>query len=300
MLSLSPQFSARLAEHSRQLAGVQNEYSFALVSASAHLQHYQRVELPAAMQVRSARPQAVTGSIPRCHCLVAALGGQGCSSGGMWQCWGVPTRCPPGTGRGSLRAAPGALDGRQPDGGGDLPGLPGLVPGRCGGVCTGNSTGPAAGGHRRARVSPQPHALPLLQVCREQDLLLFLQDHPAFSLAPEQRFQLSGLQEVRGWGGGFTARRALHSHPLPPPCPCPGVPAATSRRRGQPGEGGTALGHACGPGPQEQGTRRGGGCCAAPRGTGGSGRAFPSPSPAGGALPGAAAAGGQAAAGARG
>ncbi|KFW86755.1 FCH and double SH3 domains protein 1, partial [Manacus vitellinus] len=34
------------------------------------------------------------------------------------------------------------------------------------------------------------------QVCREQDLLLFLQDHPAFSLAPEQRFQLTGVEEV--------------------------------------------------------------------------------------------------------
>lgn len=58
---MSPQFSARLAEHSRQLAGVHNEYSFALVSASAHLEHYQRVELPAAMQVADARtPCALT------------------------------------------------------------------------------------------------------------------------------------------------------------------------------------------------------------------------------------------------
>uniref|UniRef100_A0A672UHS2 FCH and double SH3 domains 1 n=1 Tax=Strigops habroptila TaxID=2489341 RepID=A0A672UHS2_STRHB len=54
LLSPSPQFSARLAEHSRQLAGVHNEYSFALVSATAHLEHYWRVELPAAMQVGAA------------------------------------------------------------------------------------------------------------------------------------------------------------------------------------------------------------------------------------------------------
>lgn len=76
-LSVSPQFSARLAEHSKQLAGVQNEYSFALVSASAHLEHYQRVELPAAMQVGDTQTFAQ-----------GALGGQGCSRGGMWQCWG--------------------------------------------------------------------------------------------------------------------------------------------------------------------------------------------------------------------
>lgn len=59
------------------------------------------------------------------------------------------------------------------------------------------------------------------------------------------------------------------AQPLSPPCPCPGVPAATSRRWGQPGEGGAALGHAGGPGPQEQGTQRGGGCCPAPRRAGG-------------------------------
>lgn len=107
MLSPSPQFSARLAEHSRQLAGVQNEYSFALVSATAHLEHYQRVELPAAMQVGAAQtprapspgshkehPPSATarggaGRVP----LVQGQGwlpwrGQGCSTGGMWQCWG--------------------------------------------------------------------------------------------------------------------------------------------------------------------------------------------------------------------
>lgn len=46
-----PQFSAQLAEYSRQLAGVQNEYVLTLVSANAHLDHYYRVELPAVMQV---------------------------------------------------------------------------------------------------------------------------------------------------------------------------------------------------------------------------------------------------------
>uniref|UniRef100_A0A8U7P7U0 Uncharacterized protein n=1 Tax=Corvus moneduloides TaxID=1196302 RepID=A0A8U7P7U0_CORMO len=116
---LSAKVSARLAEHSRQLAGVQNEYSFALVSAAAHLQHYQRVELPAAMQVGAAR---------------------------------------------TLRA-------------------------------------PSPGSRKeRAQGSPPAPRRSLLQVCREQDLLLFLQDHPAFSLAPEQRFQLAGLEEVSGGG----------------------------------------------------------------------------------------------------
>uniref|UniRef100_A0A663N2E1 FCH and double SH3 domains 1 n=1 Tax=Athene cunicularia TaxID=194338 RepID=A0A663N2E1_ATHCN len=39
----------------QQLVGVQNEYGFALVSATSHLEHYRRVELPAAMQVGAAR-----------------------------------------------------------------------------------------------------------------------------------------------------------------------------------------------------------------------------------------------------
>ncbi|XP_058704610.1 F-BAR and double SH3 domains protein 1 isoform X2 [Poecile atricapillus] len=194
---LSAKFSARLAEHSRQLAGVQNEYSFALVSASAHLEHYQRVELPAAMQVgppcpipRIPQGTSREGTRPGLAA-VRGIKDAPCGSSG-----GVPTRFTPGTGWGPLRAAPGALVGRQPDRGGDLPGHPGLVPGRCGGVCTGNSTVLRAGWDRRARLSPRPHAAPLLQVCREQDLLLFLHDHPAFSLAPEQRFQLSGVEEV--------------------------------------------------------------------------------------------------------
>lgn len=154
-LSTSPQFSARLAEHSRQLAGVQNEYSFALVSTSAHLEHYQRVELPAAMQVADTQtppcpiPRVPQGPSPYCQ--------QGRSQGWLpwgfrdapvWGCGsagGFPTHFSPGTGRGPLRAAPGALVGRQPDGGGDLPGHPGLVPGHCGGIHEGNGTVPGAG-----------------------------------------------------------------------------------------------------------------------------------------------------------
>ncbi|KAL2299552.1 LOW QUALITY PROTEIN: hypothetical protein Nmel_014215 [Mimus melanotis] len=209
-LSMSPQFSARLAEHSRQLAGVQNEYSFALVSASAHLEHYQRVELPTAMQEMPRHIPRVRAGCPG-GVRDAPVGG--CGSSG-----GVPTHFPPGTGRGPLRAAPGASVGRQPHGGGDLPGHPGLVPRSCGGICTGNSTIPRAGWDRRAQVSPQPHAAPLLQVCWEQDLLLFLQDHPAFSLAPKQRFQLAGVEEVSE--EGHTARWGLPSHPLVTPCPC--------------------------------------------------------------------------------
>lgn len=73
LLSPSPQFSARLAEHSKQLVGVQNEYGFALVSATAHLEHYRRVELPAAMQVGGARtpppplPGVLQEASPQCH-----------------------------------------------------------------------------------------------------------------------------------------------------------------------------------------------------------------------------------------
>ncbi|NXU40351.1 FCSD1 protein, partial [Drymodes brunneopygia] len=121
---LSAKFSARLAEHSRQLAGVQNEYSFALVSASAHLEHYQRVELPAAMQ-------ALDGDLYerlREHLSAAS--------------------------RTEVETCRATRDWFQ-------------------GVVEASA-----------------------RVCREQDLLLFLQDHPAFSLAPEQRFQLTGLQEM--------------------------------------------------------------------------------------------------------
>ncbi|XP_033373559.1 F-BAR and double SH3 domains protein 1 isoform X4 [Parus major] len=125
---LSAKFSARLAEHSRQLAGVQNEYSFALVSASAHLEHYQRVELPAAMQ-------ALDGDLYerlREHLSAAS--------------------------RTEVETCRATRDWFQ-------------------GVVEASA-----------------------RVCREQDLLLFLHDHPAFSLAPEQRFQLSGVEEVSGGG----------------------------------------------------------------------------------------------------
>ncbi|NWZ87230.1 FCSD1 protein, partial [Poecile atricapillus] len=125
---LSAKFSARLAEHSRQLAGVQNEFSFALVSASAHLEHYQRVELPAAMQ-------ALDGDLYerlREHLSAAS--------------------------RTEVETCRATRDWFQ-------------------GVVEASA-----------------------RVCREQDLLLFLHDHPAFSLAPEQRFQLSGVEEVSGGG----------------------------------------------------------------------------------------------------
>ncbi|NXC53771.1 FCSD1 protein, partial [Aleadryas rufinucha] len=139
---LSAKFSARLAEHSRQLAGVQNEYSFALVSATAHLEHYQRVELPAAMQ-------ALDGDLYerlREHLSAA-------SRTEVETCWATQDWF-----QGVVEAS--------------------------------------------------------ARVCREQDLLLFLQDHPAFSLAPEQRFQLAGVEEVSE-AGGVTARWGLHSpcHP---------------------------------------------------------------------------------------
>lgn len=74
-------------------------------------------------------------------------------------------------------------------------------------------------------MSPQPHAAPLLQVCWEQDLLLFLQDHPAFSLAPKQRFQLSGLEEVSGGGSyskvGSAQPPLCHPHILAQVCLLP-------------------------------------------------------------------------------
>ncbi|NWI03851.1 FCSD1 protein, partial [Tichodroma muraria] len=138
---LSAKFSARLAEHSRQLAGVQNEYSFALVSASAHLEHYRRVELPAAMQ-------ALDGDLYerlREHLSAAS--------------------------RTEVETCRATRDWFQ-------------------GVVEASA-----------------------RVCREQDLLLFLQDHPAFSLAPEQRFQLAGMEEVSE-GGHYSEVGSA----LPPPC----------------------------------------------------------------------------------
>ncbi|XP_075622523.1 F-BAR and double SH3 domains protein 1 isoform X3 [Balearica regulorum gibbericeps] len=142
---LSAKFSARLAEHSRQLAGVQNEYSFALVSATAHLEHYRRVELPAAMQ-------ALDGDLYerlREHLSVAS--------------------------RVEVETCQATRDWFQ-------------------GVAEASA-----------------------RVCREQDLLLFLQDHPAFALAPEQRFQLTGVEEVGGGGGTHHSRghpHSLLSHPV--------------------------------------------------------------------------------------
>ncbi|XP_075366220.1 F-BAR and double SH3 domains protein 1 [Mycteria americana] len=121
---LSAKFSARLAEHSRQLAGVQNEYGFALVSATAHLEHYRQVELPAAMQ-------ALDGDLYerlREHLSAAS--------------------------RTEVETCQATRDWFQ-----------GIVEASA-------------------------------QVCREQDLLLFLQDHAAFALAPEQSFQLAGVEEV--------------------------------------------------------------------------------------------------------
>ncbi|XP_074408029.1 F-BAR and double SH3 domains protein 1 isoform X1 [Zonotrichia albicollis] len=140
---LSAKFSARLAEHSRQLAGVQNEYSFALVAASAHLEHYQRVELPAAMQ-------ALDGDLYerlREHLSAAS--------------------------RTEVETCRATRDWFQ-------------------GVVEASA-----------------------RVCREQDLLLFLQDHPAFSLAPEQRFQLTGIEEVSGEDHYSKVGSAQ-----PPPCHC--------------------------------------------------------------------------------
>ncbi|XP_064017535.1 F-BAR and double SH3 domains protein 1 isoform X2 [Pogoniulus pusillus] len=121
---LSAKFSARLAEHSRQLAGVQNEYSFALAAASAHLQHYQRVELPAAMQ-------ALDGDLYerlQGHLSVAS--------------------------RTEVDTCQATRDWFQ-------------------GVAEASA-----------------------QVSREQDLLLFLQDHPSFALAPHQQLQLTRVEEV--------------------------------------------------------------------------------------------------------
>ncbi|NXU53699.1 FCSD1 protein, partial [Turnix velox] len=121
---LSAKFSARLAEHSRQMARVQNEYSFALVAATAHLEHYQRVELPTTIQ-------ALDGDLYerlREHLLVAS--------------------------RAELETCKATQHWFQ-------------------GVAEASA-----------------------RVCREQDLLLFLQDHPAFALAPKQHFQLAGMEKV--------------------------------------------------------------------------------------------------------
>ncbi|XP_054254947.1 F-BAR and double SH3 domains protein 1 [Indicator indicator] len=121
---LSAKFSARLAEHSRQLAGVQNEYGFALASATAHLQHYQRVELPAAMQ-------ALDGDLYE-----------------------------------RLREHLSMASRTEVD------------------TC------------RATRDWFQGVAEASARVSRDQDLLLFLQDHPSFALAPHQQLQLTKMEEV--------------------------------------------------------------------------------------------------------
>ncbi|NWW04422.1 FCSD1 protein, partial [Oreocharis arfaki] len=148
---LSAKFSARLAEHSRQLAGVQNEYSFALVSATAHLEHYKRVELPAAMQ---ALDKDLYERL-REHLLAAS--------------------------RTEVETCRATRDWFQ-----------GVV------EASARVTAPSCelGGTGGRQGSPPAPRRSLLQVCREQDLLLFLQDHPTFSLVPEQCFQLTGLEEV--------------------------------------------------------------------------------------------------------
>ncbi|NWU60089.1 FCSD1 protein, partial [Dromas ardeola] len=113
---LSAKFSARLAEHSRQLAGVQNEYGFALVSATAHLEHYRRA-LDGDLYERLREHLSVASRTEAETC-------------------------------------------------------------------------------RATRDWFQSIAEASARVCREQDLLLFLQDHSAFTLVPEQHFQLAGVEEV--------------------------------------------------------------------------------------------------------
>lgn len=51
-------------------------------------------------------------------------------------------------------------------------------------------------------------------MCREQDLLLFLQEHPAFTLAPQQPFQLTGVEEV-SVGEDITGGLGEYTQPSP-------------------------------------------------------------------------------------
>ncbi|NXA39754.1 FCSD1 protein, partial [Eudromia elegans] len=122
---LSAKFSAQLAEYSKQLTGVHNEYVLALVSANAHLDHYYRVELPAVME-------ALDGDIYerlQDHLtLMSQTEIEVCQATQEW--------------------------------------------------------------FQRVRESSS-------QISREQNLLLFLQDHAAFTLTPEQRFQLAGVEQMR-------------------------------------------------------------------------------------------------------
>lgn len=255
-LSPSPQFSARLAEHSRQLAGVQNEYGFALVSATAHLEHYRRVELPAAMQVGAApTPHLPPPGSHKKHLPCAAA--RGCSREGPA---GVGVRDAPRGGQGCSpriqRCSPGGGAGGA--GGGFPPAFPQALDGDLyerlrehlavasrTEVETCRATGdwfqgvaeasvrvtapvPGAGGGGQEGLGepPGPTLAPLLQVCREQDLLLFLQDHPAFALAPEQRFQLAGVEEVGAGGtlqrrgGGARTASPFSAPPSLPRCAC--------------------------------------------------------------------------------
>ncbi|NXE53374.1 FCSD1 protein, partial [Casuarius casuarius] len=121
---LSAKFSAQLAEYSKQLTGVHNEYVLTLVSANAHLDHYYCVELPAVMQALDGdlyerlRDHLTLTSQPEIEI---------CQATKEW--------------------------------------------------------------FQRIVESST-------QICREQNLLLFLQDHTAFTLTPEQRFQLTGMDQM--------------------------------------------------------------------------------------------------------
>uniref|UniRef100_A0A8B9NX67 FCH and double SH3 domains 1 n=1 Tax=Apteryx owenii TaxID=8824 RepID=A0A8B9NX67_APTOW len=121
---LSAKFSAQLAEYSKQLTGVHNEYVLTLVSANAHLDHYYRMELPAVMQ-------ALDGDLYerlRDHLtLTSQTEIEICQATQEW--------------------------------------------------------------FQRVLESST-------QICREQNLLLFLQDHTTFTLTPEQRFQLTGVDQM--------------------------------------------------------------------------------------------------------
>ncbi|XP_068815380.1 F-BAR and double SH3 domains protein 1 isoform X2 [Struthio camelus] len=121
---LSAKFSAQLAEYSKKLTGVHNEYVLTLVSANAHLDHYYRVELPAVME-------ALDGDLYerlRDHLtLISQTEIEICQATQEW--------------------------------------------------------------FQRVLESST-------QICREQNLLLFLQDHTAFTMTPEQRFQLAGVDQM--------------------------------------------------------------------------------------------------------
>ncbi|XP_069725736.1 F-BAR and double SH3 domains protein 1 isoform X1 [Phaenicophaeus curvirostris] len=193
---LSAKFTARLAEHSRQLAGVQNEYVFALVAASAHLEHYQRVELPAAIQVGPARTCRVPspGSHAKHLPSAAARGysreGPAGGASGMLL-WG--SRMLLGGGSGMLLKECGQCRGHFP------PSSPQALDGDLYERLREHLSGASRTEVETCRATRewfQGVAEASARVCREQDLLLFLQDHPAFALSPEQRFQLTRVEEV--------------------------------------------------------------------------------------------------------